>query len=412
VCPATDAAVAQRLLPDLLDLSRLVATGDLEQTLQHVARVVVRQLADADLEVGVSLVRDGRLETGTWLGEAVVALDSAQYDDGDGPCVAAIATGERYAIPHMDRGDRWPRFRSAALAHGVRSSLSLPLVADGETLGALNVYAHAAQAFDGRSLVAGDILAAHAALALGTARAYARAREAASTLQRRLLPRALPAVPGARTAVRYLPASAGTRAGGDWYEVVATGPRSLALAVGDVGGHGLPAAAVMGQLRIALRAYLGEGHRPATALGLLHDLFSDLEPDLIATACCLTLDGIGEPVTDLRWASAGHPPPLLRPADGTPTYLEASPAPPVGAPGGGPPEERRHILRAGSTLVLYTDGLVERRGRSLDDGLRDLAAAAAAGPRDPDALCDHLLDALLPARTPEDDVALLALTLS
>lgn len=182
--PPIESALAQRLLTDLLGLSALVASADVEQTLRRVAELSARHIADDDLQIGVSLVVDGHVETGAWLGDAVCRIDNAQYEsDDDGPCVEAIHTGEIHEVRDMLRDRRWPHFARTAVDNGVHSSLSLPLVAHGQTLGAINVYAPHPEAFDQRSRTVGTTLSDHGALALATARSFAQARQAAVTLQ-------------------------------------------------------------------------------------------------------------------------------------------------------------------------------------------------------------------------------------
>lgn len=401
-------AATSSLLGELVELSLLLPSGDLRETLHKVADLAVRHVA-ADLQVGVTLVRDGRAFTGVWVGEDVRAVDGAQYDS-DGPCVDAVRTRATHEIADLRIHERWREFAASAVSHGLRSSLSVPLLAGGESLGALNVYAGQPHAFDERSRVVAATLANCAAAALVNGRAYAEARRAIVTLQRDLLPRDLPQVPGFGLAVRYLPATEGTNVGGDWYDACPAEAGSLSVSIGDVGGHGLKAASIMGQIRVGLRAYTLEGHAPTRALDLLHQLFSDLEPDTIATVCALHLAEAG-PRIDVSWATAGHPPPLVIRPSGDVFYLDGEVAAPLGAPVTAARAGQHAALARGSTLVLFTDGLVERRGRSLDDGLQLLAEAASGAPRDLEALCDALLDALLGESEQQDDIALLAVSL-
>lgn len=397
------------LLQDLLELPSLMASGELDATLRRVAELALAHVQGVD-EIGVSLVHDGRIETGVWIGESVCRIDGAQYDNGEGPCLDAIRHSRVEEVADLTTEDRWPAFAAAALEHGMHGSLSLPLVADGQPLGALNLYARKPQAFSDESLRIGLPLAEYAATSLANARAYAEASKAVLTLQRSLLPPRLPSAPGFQLASRYLPATSGSNVGGDWYDSVLLRDGCLAATIGDVSGHGLTAASVMGQMRIALRAYTVEGHTPALALTLLHQLFSELESETFATACALDLDDDGDPRGVLaRVATAGHPEPLVIPPSGPPHYLTLEPGAPVGAPQVDDPVELRARLPRGSVVVLFTDGLVERRGRSLDDGLRRLAEAARSGPLDLEALCEHLLAALLDDDSHEDDIALLAI---
>jgi integral membrane sensor domain MASE1/anti-sigma regulatory factor (Ser/Thr protein kinase) len=226
----------------------------------------------------------------------------------------------------------------------------------------------------------------------------------AETLQRSLLPERLPQIPGVALAARYTPASADMEVGGDWYDVVQLPNGHVGLAIGDVAGHGLRAASVMGQLRMALRAYALEEESPAAAVTRLDQLAHRLPLAEMATLVYLVFDPDSGTV---RFANAGHPPPLVV-ADEEVSYLREGLAPPIGAAYPGRFPETTFDLVPGSTLLLYTDGLVERRGLSIVDGLARLKAEAARGGDDLDALCDHLLRTMVGGHV-EDDVALVAL---
>lgn len=233
-----------------------------------------------------------------------------------------------------------------------------------------------------------------------------REHEIAETLQRSLLPRELPALPRITAAARYQPAAVHAQTGGDWYELISVGPTRVALSVGDVVGKGPQAAAVMGQLRSALAGSLLDGHGPAAALDRL-DAFAARTDGAAGTTCaCLTLDG---ETGELRWAVAGHPPPLVV-EEGGARFL-----PGRGAVLGGPDRTRYRedtaTLRPGASVLLYTDGLVERRDEPIDEGLRRLREAAArAHASAPEQLVAAIGAALLDSGQ-EDDVALLAIRL-
>jgi len=233
-----------------------------------------------------------------------------------------------------------------------------------------------------------------------------REHHIAETLQRSLLPDRLPDIPGVALAARYVPATADVQVGGDWYDVVPLPGGLIGLAIGDVAGHGLQAAATMGQLRMALRAYALQDPSPLAVMGGLHQLVTQMPMPEMVTLMYFVFD----PATRrLRFANAGHPPALVI-ADGEGTYVEAGLAPPVGVIAEARYVEAGCELPAGATLLLYTDGLVERRGVSIQDGLDRLSHAAATGPReDLEDLCDHLLTALLDDNPVADDVALVAM---
>ena len=215
-----------------------------------------------------------------------------------------------------------------------------------------------------------QLVAERVAVALERARLYEREHTVATALQRSLLPEALPDVAGARIAVRYRPAGWGLEAGGDWYDVVEQPDGRRAFVVGDVVGRGVPAAAMMGQLRHALRAYLVEGHAPAAALAQLDALVESSGPGTLATVACAAYD----PATGkLEYASAGHPPPLVVPPHGPARFLEYPLGMPVGVLPDAEFQSRTTTLAPGSLLLLFTDGLVETAQRDISLGMDKLA---------------------------------------
>ena len=245
----------------------------------------------------------------------------------------------------------------------------------------------------------------HAELERGErVRAQAAAEEAeavAETLQRSFLPDQLPQIPGLELGASYLP---GGRVGGDWYDIIPLEGDRVAAVVGDVVGHGLEAASLMGELRNALRAYLVEEHGPARVLELV-DRVVLLEPGRMATLVLVVIDpALGE----LRMASAGHPPPLLAGPDGAASFLEGGASIPLGV-GKAEFSEVAVPIPPGSSLVLYTDGLVEERNLSLDLGLEALKRATVDGPKDPALLCDSLIQGFGRHDSNDDDVTVLAL---
>ena len=229
-------------------------------------------------------------------------------------------------------------------------------------------------------------------------------RKRADVLERSFIPERLPDVPGVQLAARFIPGGAGVEVGGDWYDVLEVDGGGIGLVIGDVAGRGLQAAAIMAQLRNALRAYALESHPPATALEHLNRLAWDLDQSVMATVVYLVFD----PASGLvRLANAGHLPPLQTKPDGSAEYLEGGRSLPVGVQPATSYHEAQYRLEPGSTLLLYTDGLVERRGGLIDEGLGTLALFAS-GPHDGlEALCDGVVAELAPSG--EDDVALLAL---
>jgi PAS domain S-box-containing protein len=225
----------------------------------------------------------------------------------------------------------------------------------------------------------------------------------AETLQRSLLPERLPKVEGLELAARYLPAGRETAIGGDWYDVLERADGRVALVVGDVVGHGLRAAATMGQLRNACRAYGLVEASPAEVVARLNRLVTSGVEEAMATVLYLVLD---RETGEVVFTSAGHPPPLLVAPEGA-RYLEGGRSVPVGAADSAVFREGMAVVPPGSSLLLYTDGLVERRDVPLQRRLEELAVAAGAPEDDLERLCDRILDRLL-GDPPVDDVALLA----
>jgi serine phosphatase RsbU (regulator of sigma subunit) len=232
---------------------------------------------------------------------------------------------------------------------------------------------------------------------------YSEQRGIAQTLQRALLPAFNPNIPGLDIASRYVAGAEGVDIGGDWYSMIRRGEREVCFVVGDVSGRGIGAAAVMARLRFTIRAYLAEGHSPGTVLGMCSRQFDIDEDGHIATVVVGVLD---LETCGLVLASAGHFAPLVVDDEGTTSYLEISPGPPLGvmATTYG---ETTPSMRPGSTLVAFTDGLVERRGESLDVGLERLAASARKGAANVESLLDVLVADLMHDGS-EDDTAMLA----
>ena len=233
-----------------------------------------------------------------------------------------------------------------------------------------------------------------------------REHRIAETLQRSLLPDRLPEIPGVLLAARYVPASTDMEIGGDWYDVVQLPDGRVGLAIGDVAGHGLRAASTMGQLRMALRVCALEERSPTRVVTRLRHLVRGQLGSDFATLVYLVFDPDSGTV---RFANAGHPPPLVVEGKEGASYLEGGLGPPLGAVGF--PDRYLDVtyhLAAGSTLFLFTDGLVERRGATIRDGLDRLKALAAASDEDLEAMCDHVLLSMVESDV-SDDVALLAL---
>ena len=223
--------------------------------------------------------------------------------------------------------------------------------------------------------------------ALGRARVYQTEHDLALTLQQALLPDGLPRAEGLELAVRYLPTADGAAAGGDFYDALELSGGRLGIAVGDVVGHGPGAAAAMGQLRSALRAYALEGRAPARVLQLLSRYAEGVPGARGATVVYAVID---PGAREVRYATAGHPPPLLLAPGEAPRYLNGARGVPLDRALGHVYTDATASLAENGTLILYSDGTIERRGEGLEAGLERLAGAAD-GALTPEALADQLL---------------------
>ena len=315
---------------------------------------------------------------------------------------AGRITSERRPIV-LERVDHQTVLNPVLLEKGVRSLLGVPLIVERRVLGVLHVGTLVPRHFDEDDVALLQRVGDRAALALEHARLYERERAAAEELQRSLMPQRLPELVDVRLSARYRPARQATAVGGDWYDAIPLGPGRLGLVVGDVVGHGLEAASSMGALRSALRAYALLGLEPAEVIRRLDRFAWTLEPRPMGTVAYGIADTDGGV---LRLASAGHPPPVLRTPDGRAQLLEARSVP-LGVSPWATPAECEVELERGSTLLLYTDGVVERRDEPLEDGLERLRAVCEAAPPTPEGICDAVLAAFVSQATP-DDVALLA----
>ncbi|MFJ9542813.1 SpoIIE family protein phosphatase [Streptomyces sp. NPDC101225] len=295
-------------------------------------------------------------------------------------------------------------------ATGMHSVAIAPIRSTREVLGALT----AGRCENPLSFTAADLpliedIARRAGLALDNARLYQRQRKVAETMQNHLLPQ-MPGVPDLQMTARYLPAPHASQVGGDWYDAFPLSDGSTALAIGDVVGHDLEAAAGMAQVRNMLRAYAwSQDEAPSRIVERLDEAIQHITDVSMATMIFARIDAAEDGTWHLSWTNAGHPPPLLISPDGMAHYLTTGHGLLLGT---GVDRERPDAtagLPPGSTLVLYTDGLVEDPGHSLDVGLDRLRRHAAALVHRPlAAFTDQLLRRVRPERN-DDDVALLAL---
>jgi PAS domain S-box-containing protein len=401
----------------LLDAARLLAgAADVSDTVERMAALAVDRLADlcvVDLETeqgplrAVARHRDpARQHLADEVRERHLPQRLAAH-----PSTRALQQG----------GTQWVRVIDEAFLAGVASDerhlralramqltsvVAVPLMADGRRLGVLTFATDRRRSpFTEADVEVAEQLGLQLSLVLAKAQRYELDVRTSHTLQASLLPPSPPDVPGLSTAVRYLAATHGVEVGGDFYDVVRLPNAQVALAVGDVVGHDITAAATMGQLTSVYRALLVDGPSPSAMIDRLQASWSLLGLQRMATALFAALD----PATgQLAIASAGHLPPLVI-ADGRAEFLPVQPSRMLGAPPA-PALEWAGVLPVGATLVLFTDGLVESRSADIDEGLGHLLDAATQwADCDPDEFCDRLLADLTGAHR-ADDIALLALT--
>jgi len=357
---------------------------------------------------------------------AIFQADTAavlRLDYGSGHLVAAAASGleeevrqgvripvgrgfaGRIAAEHqpviLDRVDHSTVLNPILLAKGIRTLMGVPLIAGGKVIGVLHVGSLTQRQFTAEDLELLQMAADRAASALGSIMARDD-RTAAEALQRSLLPSALPAALSAEMAVRYVPGKG--KVGGDWYDVFTLPSGQLCVVIGDVTGSGLAAAVIMGRMRSALRAYALETTDPEDVLARLDRKMQHFEPGALATV----LYAVFDPGLDrVHMCSAGHLPPVIV-SPGRAAELAEIPS---GLLIGASPRARRQVatleITPGAALCFYTDGLIERRGRLIDEGLGQLCKLVTAGP--PEAVCAAVMAALVGSETAADDIALLML---
>ncbi len=356
-----------------------------------------------ELVVLESLVGDDEFPAESMDGTSIVRRLAVAHDDDNATWDAAFPTGEllRYQpdTPYTrcmdsqqpvwefigeksahDLASVWARPAVANLFSGV-SILLLPLIARDVMLGLFVCVRRAGfRRFDAYDVEIGMEFASRAAIFVDNAQRYSREHATALTLQRSMLPTGLSAPSSVEVRHRYLPGSKAIEIGGDWYESIALPGGRVGLVVGDVAGHGVRAAVTMGRLRTAINTLAMLELPPAETLQQLNELMQELgvrEPHF-ATCVYAVYDAVAG---TCEIASAGHLPPLLVRPDGTNEFLDVSPSPPLGV-GTGPIQSRQLQIEDGSVLVLYTDGLVEKRSEDIDEGLnrlRDIFGAASVG---------------------------------
>jgi sigma-B regulation protein RsbU (phosphoserine phosphatase) len=308
-----------------------------------------------------------------------------------------IAAGHRPVI--LDHVDHTTVVNPILLAKGIRTLMGVPLVAGGKVIGVLHVGSLTPREFTGDDVELLQLAADRAAVAVQSLM-LRDDRIAATALQRSLLPSALPASAGAQMAARYVPGEG--KVGGDWYDVFTLPSGRLGVVIGDVTGSGLPAAVIMGRMRSALRAYALETDDPAEVLARLDRKMQHFEPGAVATALYAVFDpGLGQ----VRICTAGHYPPVVA-SPGQPAELADIAS---GLLIGAAPGAQRRVtilnIAPGTLMCFYTDGLIERRDHSIDDGLSRLCQTVTA--QAPDAACAAVMAAMVGSESAADDIALL-----
>ncbi|MFD9306242.1 SpoIIE family protein phosphatase [Streptomyces sp. NPDC060048] len=422
-----EAEAGRRRLALLSEASMRVGSSlELERTAQELADLAVPRLADAvtvdvldalargdepgmGLTGGAALRRLGKAPlSGSKVTDILAPLGRTLLFPATAPYTQALAARQSFLVTRLDEQAVASAARHTAkpaqlVAVGVHSFIMAPLVARETVLGVATFYrSRRIGAFGSEDVTLAGELAARAALSIDNARLYHREHETAVILQRSMLPQHISPPPGFEVGHRYLPASDVNEVGGDWYDVLPLAGGKAALLIGDVMGHGIAAAAVMGRLSASVRALARLDLSPVGVLHQLEAVLGDLAEPMLATFLYIVCDPSTGQCTVTR---AGHPPPALVLPDGTVSLVETPPGVPLGV-GGVAFTPTEFTVPPGSLLVLYTDGLIEARGADLDERLAELTLRLADPQRQLDHLCDSLITHLVPAAA-DDDVALL-----
>ncbi|MGW0997769.1 SpoIIE family protein phosphatase [Streptomyces sp. NPDC002523] len=408
---------------------RIGTTLDVRRTAEELSEVAVPRLADFVTVELLEPVLRGEEPTGALHPMRRTALREAQPGHplqpvgdlirlmaADTPMSAALRQGRAVLVPDLDSAQDWrthdPEGARQALDYGIHSLITVALRARGVTLGMVNFWRGAgSHRFEEEDVAVAEELVARAAVAIDNARRYAREHALAVTLQRSLLPVGLPDQDSLDVDSRYLPAQSGV--GGDWFDVIPLPGFRVALVVGDIVGHGVHAAVTMGRLRTAVLNFSALDLPPDELLARLDEMVTRLDTQAAVTdddhapltgATCLyaVYDPAGGRCTVAR---AGHLAPAVAAPDGTVTFPDLPLSPPLGADGA-LFEAGELDLAEGSRLVLFTDGLIEHRGRDVDEALELLRSTVARAGPTPEDTCRALVETLLPEQ-PSDDVALL-----
>jgi serine phosphatase RsbU (regulator of sigma subunit) len=408
------------LLEFVLDTSTALAGSlDVNEILERFAGLVVPTLADWCAVY---------LPSGDVLQREILQLAAGEEDlrttllhrhpvriDSTAPLAVAFRTGDLQRVPELapdvlTAAVPDPEYLEVMAALRVRSALAIPIRCANRVHSVVTLaFTRSARMYDERLVAAATSTAERVSLAIENAELYERERTAAVTLARAILPARLPDVAGYEIAACYLPMDEGpVGVGGDWYDAFQSGDLGkVVFGIGDIAGHGVVAASLMGKLRNGARAFAAIGAQPAELVGRLNRLLLDGDSeDPFVTTIYADL----EPMTGhIRWASAGHPPPLVV-RDGTAWFLDGSIVPPLGGAGSASGPDNETSLAHGDLLLLYTDGVIEVRGEDLALGFDRLASAATAvEAHDLESYASNVIERATEGRRRRDDCCVLVL---
>jgi sigma-B regulation protein RsbU (phosphoserine phosphatase) len=374
-------------------LSRLDADDLLEELLAR-----VKAILHTDTSAVLLLDRSGRYLVATAASGLEEEVDQGVRIPVGRGFAGRIASERRPVI--IDKVDHTKVLNPILLDKGIKSLLGVPLLVEGGVIGVMHVGSLTPRQFSQEDAALLHLAADRAAMAVQSVLARTD-RAAAAALQSSLVPTAPPAVPGLQMAARYVPGRAVV--GGDWYDVLTLPSGEVGVVVGDVAGSGLRAAVIMGRIRSVVRAYALESSDPAEVLSKVDAKFQYFEPGVMATVLYGVFD---RSLDSLRVSSAGHLPPVIAIPGDYAAMADITADLMIGVTSG----ITRHVSTVefppGALLCFFTDGLVERRDRALDDGMAKLCGALTAGP--PEDACAAAMGALVGGEAPGDDIALLA----
>ena len=376
-----DAESGRERLSLLSDVTKLLSSSlDPTTVMRRTMNLVVGRLSDACVvqvpgESGLQrLDVHGGEASASPAAQRLIGPDTVPFDS-DAPAAVAFRTGRTQLAPVAAAATAATAV-TANSRPGDATALAVPFTTGGEVIGVMTFFDGPGRRFEPDDIALAVEVASRTGVALSNATRFQREHVVAEVLQRAVLPDFLPTVGGIHFDAEYRAGAAGTYVGGDWYDVFQLDDERVVFSVGDVMGKGAPAAALMGQVRSAIRAYAVTGQSPSEVLSSLDLLFDALVEDRVVTVVVGT---INPKLGLVRLANAGHPPPLVVRADGTTSFAATETSLLIAAGLGGPPRPARDLtLHPGDSLVMYSDGLIERRGELITVGMQRLADTATA----------------------------------